>query len=89
MRQGLNKNNKSVKKNKNFTFDKNGNAVCHFCINTIDDIDYTEAEMLRRFMSAYARILPRRITGTCAKHQRRVANAIKRARIVALLPFVV
>ncbi len=61
---------------------------CYFCINSIDDIDYKDIILLRRFISAYERILPRRKRGVCAKHQRKLAQAIKRARIMALLPFV-
>ncbi len=62
--------------------------VCYFCVNAISTISDKEVELLRRFISAYARILPRRITGTCAKHQRRIAKAIKNSRIIGLLPFV-
>ncbi|OHD76282.1 MAG: 30S ribosomal protein S18, partial [Spirochaetes bacterium RIFOXYC1_FULL_54_7] len=51
-------------------------------------IDYKEYDMLRRFVTERGKILPRRITGTCAKHQRRVAMAIKRARAIAFLPYV-
>jgi small subunit ribosomal protein S18 len=51
-------------------------------------IDYKEADMLRRFITERGKILPRRITGTCAKHQRAISLAIKRARMIALLPFV-
>ena len=61
---------------------------CHFCTNQIDNIDYKDIQTLQRFVSHYARILPRRRTGLCAKHQRAVARAIKRARIIALLPFI-
>ncbi len=61
--------------------------VCRFCANKIK-IDYKDADSLRRYTTERGKILPRRITGTCAKHQRELATAIKRARIVALLPFV-
>lgn len=61
---------------------------CHFCTNNVTDIDYKEAGLLRRFTSSYGKIAPRRRSGACAKHQRKLAMAIKRARIVALLPFV-
>lgn len=61
---------------------------CFFCINSFIDIDYKDAELLRRFTSSYAKIMPRRRSGVCAKHQRKLANAIKRARISSLLPFV-
>lgn len=61
--------------------------VCRFCANKTK-IDYKEADALRRYMTERGKILPRRITGTCAKHQREVAKAIKRARSISLLPFV-
>ncbi|MGF3066457.1 30S ribosomal protein S18 [Facklamia sp. P12945] len=63
--------------------------VCHFCANHIDYIDYKDTDLLKRFISEKGKILPRRVTGTCAKHQRTLTNAIKRARIMALLPFTV
>jgi len=61
--------------------------VCKFCVQKLK-IDYKDADALRRFITERGKILPRRITGTCAKHQRALAEAIKRARIIALLPFV-
>ena len=61
--------------------------VCRFCANKTK-IDYKDADALRRYMTERGKILPRRITGTCAKHQREVAKAIKRARSIGLLPFV-
>lgn len=61
--------------------------VCRFCANKTK-IDYKDADNLRRFMTERGKILPRRITGTCAKHQRQLAAAIKRARNICLLPFV-
>ncbi len=61
--------------------------VCKFCTKKLT-IDYKEPEILRRFTTDRGKILPRRITGTCAKHQRKLAIAVKRARILALLPFV-
>jgi small subunit ribosomal protein S18 len=61
--------------------------VCKFCTQKLK-IDYKDADVLRRFITERGKILPRRITGTCAKHQRALALAIKRARIIALLPFV-
>lgn len=61
--------------------------VCRFCANKTK-IDYKEADALRRYMTERGKILPRRITGTCAKHQREVAKAIKRARAISLLPYV-
>ena len=61
--------------------------VCKFCVQKLK-IDYKDADTLRRFITERGKILPRRITGTCAKHQRALAAAIKQARIIALLPFV-
>jgi len=61
--------------------------VCRFCTQKLK-IDYKEGDILRKFITERGKILPRRITGTCAKHQRALAQAIKRARIIALLPFV-
>ncbi len=70
-------------KNRNFRRKK----VCGFCVDRIK-IDYKEADTLRRYTNEFGRIKPRRQTGTCAKHQRRLAMAVKRARHIALLPFV-
>lgn len=60
---------------------------CRFCMDKIE-IDYKNDVLLRRFMTDRGKITPRRITGTCARHQRQLAAAIKRARSIALLPFV-
>ncbi len=62
---------------------------CRFCQNKSIVIDYKTTDVLERFITERGKILPRRITGTCAKHQRALAIAIKRARIIALMPFVV
>jgi small subunit ribosomal protein S18 len=61
--------------------------VCRFCAQKLK-IDYKDVDTLRKFVTERGKILPRRITGTCAKHQRALAVTIKRARIIALLPFV-
>ena len=61
--------------------------VCQFCADKVEHIDYKDTAKLRRFVSERSKILPRRITGTCAKHQRQLTEAIKRARHIALLPF--
>lgn len=61
--------------------------VCQFCADKVDSIDYKEIDKLRRFITDRGKILPKRITGTCAIHQREVTKAIKRARMVALLPY--
>lgn len=62
--------------------------VCAFCADKIDEIDYKDTVRLRKFVSERAKILPRRISGTCAKHQRQLTIAIKRARQVALMPYI-
>ncbi len=61
---------------------------CHFCVNQLDKVDWKDISTLQRFMSHYNRIVPGRRTGLCAKHQRKVARAIKRAREMGLMPFV-
>jgi small subunit ribosomal protein S18 len=61
--------------------------VCSFCVDKVDSIDYKEPAKLRRYISDRGKIEPRRKTGTCAKHQRMLTLALKRARHVALLPF--
>ena len=61
--------------------------VCAFCVDKVEYIDYKDAAKLRRFITERGKILPRRISGNCAKHQRQVTLAIKRARNIALLPF--
>ena len=61
--------------------------VCSFCVDKVDHIDYKDAAKLRRFTTERGKILPRRISGNCTKHQRQVTLAIKRARHIALLPF--
>ena len=62
--------------------------VCSFCVDKVTHIDYKDAAKLRRFVSERSKILPRRTTGTCAMHQRQLTEAIKRARQIALLPYV-
>ncbi len=62
--------------------------VCVFCVDKVQSIDYKDAAKLRKFISERSKILPRRTTGTCAKHQRQLTQAIKRARQIALIPFV-
>ena len=62
--------------------------ICIFCADKVDFIDYKDAAKLRKFISERGKILPRRISGTCSKHQRELNTAIKRARQVALLPYV-
>ena len=62
--------------------------VCAFCAEKATDIDYKDVAKLRKFVSERAKILPRRMTGTCARHQRQLTTAIKRARHIALLPYI-
>ena len=62
--------------------------VCKFCADKIDDINYKDAKLLGPFVPERGKILPRRISGTCAKHQRKLQTAIKRARQIALIPYV-
>ncbi|MCL1865110.1 MAG: 30S ribosomal protein S18 [Spirochaetes bacterium] len=62
--------------------------VCRFCHDKNAKIDYKDVKMVEQFITDRGKILPRRVTGICAKHQRGVALAIKRARIIALIPFV-
>ncbi len=61
---------------------------CYFCANNLKKIDYKEIELLSQFTDSLAKILPQKETETCAKHQRQITQAIKRARFLALLPFV-
>jgi small subunit ribosomal protein S18 len=63
--------------------------VCVFCVDKIDQVDYKDTGRLRRFITERGKILPRRISGNCARHQRQLTTAIKRSRQVALLPFTV
>ena len=67
---------------------KGRKKVCSFCVDHMEYIDYKDVAKLRRFISERGKILPRRVTGTCAHHQRALTVAIKRARHVALLPYV-
>ncbi|MDR2647064.1 MAG: 30S ribosomal protein S18 [Oscillospiraceae bacterium] len=66
---------------------KSRRKVCSFCVDHVDHIDYKDVIRLNKYISERAKILPRRMTSTCAKHQRMLTVAIKRARHVALLPF--
>ena len=62
--------------------------VCSFCVARVEHLDYKDLPRLRKYVSERGKIMPRRMSGVCAKHQRELAIAIKRARIVALLPYV-
>ncbi len=65
----------------------NKKKVCRFCQEKIEKIDYKDVNTLKKFTSDRGKILPRRVTGTCAKHQRKLTTAIKSSRVVALLPY--
>lgn len=65
---------------------KNQKTVCYFCAQNIKEINYKNSELLRHFISAQAKIMPRKRSHLCAKHQRHLAAAIKRARFMALIP---
>jgi small subunit ribosomal protein S18 len=84
-------NNNNNRPRRNFRGGGRRRKVCNFCFNEKKDtpiaIDYKNYELLRKFISDRGKILPRRVTGTCAKHQRLVTLSIKRARHVAILPF--
>jgi small subunit ribosomal protein S18 len=66
---------------------RGGRRVCRFCADKDLSIDYKDPQSLRYFITDRSKIVPRRISGTCAKHQRAISTAIKRARVIALLPF--
>ncbi len=68
-------------------FRKAKKKVCAFCVDKVDHIDYKDLGKLRKYISERGKIYPRRISGNCAKHQRKLTDAIKRARNIALLPF--
>lgn len=61
--------------------------LCYFCTNSINEINYKDLKTLQRYTADNGKILPRRVTGACAKHQRKVTSAVKRARAVALMPY--
>ena len=67
---------------------KGRKKVCAFCVDRIYNIDYKDIPRLRKYISERAKIIPRRVTGTCAHHQRQMTVAVKRARHIALLPYV-
>ena len=67
---------------------KKRKKVCNFCVEKSESIDFKDVAKLRKYVSERSKILPRRITGTCAKHQRELTLAIKRARHIALLPYI-
>ena len=79
--------NAPVKEGKKFVKRMPRKKVCAFCQNKVENIDYKDINTLKKYVAEGGKILPRRMTGVCAKHQRVLATAIKRARLVDLLPF--
>lgn len=67
--------------------DNKEKKVCFFCLHDLENIDYKNTELLKKFSNFYGQILPKRRTGICSKHQRKLSQAIKRARMMALLIF--
>ncbi|MEW6307989.1 MAG: 30S ribosomal protein S18 [Bacillota bacterium] len=61
--------------------------ICSFCVDKVEDVDYKDAGRLKRYISERGKILPRRISGNCARHQRQLTVAVKRSRTMALLPY--
>ena len=68
---------------------KSRKKVCAFCVDKVESIDYKDTQLLRKYMTDRGKIKPRRVTGACTQHQHDIANAIKRAREMALLPYTV
>lgn len=61
--------------------------ICSYCVDKVESVDFKQYEKLKRFVTERGKVLPRRISGNCARHQRQLTRAIKKARIMALLPF--
>lgn len=78
----------SEKTERSFKAKRAKKKVCVFCVDKVDQIDYKDTAKLRRYVTERGKIVPRRISGNCAKHQRQLTIAVKRARQIALLPFV-
>ncbi len=78
---------RQYKSKKKRTFQRH--KICRFCADSSLVIDYKDYSMLRFFVTERGKIIPRRISGNCARHQRRITNAVKRARNIALIPFTV
>jgi small subunit ribosomal protein S18 len=72
---------------RDFSRSRGRRKVCTFCVDKVEHIDYKDTNRLKKLISEQGKILPKRMTGTCAKHQRQLTTAIKRARHVALLPY--
>lgn len=69
------------------TINKQEEKACQYCVNNIDEVDYKDIRTIRRFINIYKKILPRKRTGLCSKHQRKLSTAVKRARTMALLAY--
>lgn len=67
---------------------KESSRYCHFCVNKDAVIDYKNTDLLRRYVSSFGKIVPQKRSGVCTRHQRMLSQEIKRARIMALLPFI-
>ena len=81
-------NNQAPQTQKPFRQNKRHKKVCQFCADKIDHVDYKDISRLRKCVSERSKILPRRVTGTCAFHQRQLTIAVKRARHMALIPYI-
>jgi small subunit ribosomal protein S18 len=68
--------------------DKKKHKNCSFCVDKIDAVDYKDAAKIKRYLTEAGKIIPRRITGTCAKHQRMISNAVKRSREASIIGYV-
>ncbi len=68
---------------------KRRKKFCKFCAKGIEHVDYKDVDMLKKYLNHHLKIMGARVTGTCSKHQRRLSNSIKRARVVALIPFII
>ena len=80
--------NSMAQERENRQYGRKRRKVCQFCVDKAKEIDYKDKAKLSRYISERSKILPRRTTGVCARHQRRLMEAIKRARQIALLPYV-
>ena len=77
-----------MEKERNFRARKPRRKVCSFCVDKVEAIDYKDVATLKKYVSERGKILPRRVTGNCARHQRAITLAVKRARHLALMPYV-
>lgn len=83
------KDKEDFKKDKKYSFKPKKKRTCQFCTKGAQPVNYKDEKTLRKYISERGKILPRRMTGACAKHQREIVNAINRARHVAILPYVI